>query len=49
MKSEMEFLKDGHVKADNDCTSSHETSAKRLRLEEESVCNKTVKKVKVCK
>ena len=48
MKSELEFLNHGYLKADNDCrgTVSHETSAKRQRLEETSVCkNKTMRKL----
>ena len=49
-KSELEFLNHGLVKDDNDCAVSHETSAKRLRLEERSASNnKTVKNLKVCK
>ena len=50
MKSELEFLDHGYLKAHNGCrdTVSHETSAKRLRLEEMSVCkDKTVRNLKV--
>ena len=49
-KIELQFLNHGRVKADNEWAVSHETSTKRLRLEEKSASNnKTVKYLKVCK
>jgi hypothetical protein len=50
MKCELDFLNNGHLKADNDYIISNDNSGKRVRLEEKSEASKKpAKYMKVCK